>query len=238
MFSFYKMIFKLTSYLFQSYTFSWQLVAPETGLSFYLHVMTLLQVITYVGIFVFALTGAFKARSFKMDVFGGIVLAFVTAYGGGTLRDLLIGVKPVNWINDNIALILVFAGTAFTFLLKENVSRFKRTIFYTDAIGLGLFTAWGIEVALRNGLNDIYSLVMGVITATFGGLIADILCSAIPNLLKKGELYATACAVGGGIYLLLKHIPLEYNINLAVCVIVVVGIRIYSKRKRLMLPDI
>ena len=200
--------------------------------------MTLLQVITYVGIFVFALTGAFKARSFKMDIFGGIVLAFVTAYGGGTLRDLLIGIKPVNWINDNVALILVFAGTAFTFLLKENVNRFKRTIFYTDAIGLGLFTAWGIEVALRNGLNDIYSLVMGVITATFGGLIADILCNAIPNLLKRGELYATACAVGGGIYLLLKHIPFEYNINLSVCIIVVVGIRIYSKRKRLMLPDI
>ena len=200
--------------------------------------MTLLQVITYAGIFVFALTGAFKARSFKMDIFGGIVLAFVTAYGGGTLRDLLIGIKPVNWINDNIALILVFAGTAFTFLLKENVNRFKRTIFYTDAIGLGFFATWGIEVALRNGLNDIYSLVMGVITATFGGLIADILCSAIPNLLKKGELYATACAVGGGIYLLLKHLSLEYNTNLAVCIIVVVGIRIYSKRKRLMLPDI
>ena len=200
--------------------------------------MTLLQFIIYAGTFVFALTGAFKARSFKMDVFGGIVLAFVTAYGGGTLRDLLIGVKPVNWINDNIALILVFAGTAITFLLKENVNRIKRTIFFTDAIGLGLFTAWGIEVALRNGLNDIYSLVMGVITATFGGLIADILCSAIPNLLKKGELYATACAVGGGIYLLLKHVPLDYNINLTICVIVVVGIRIYSKRKRLMLPDI
>jgi uncharacterized membrane protein YeiH len=200
--------------------------------------MTLLQLITYAGIFVFALTGAFKARSFKMDIFGGIVLAFVTAYGGGTLRDLLIGVKPVNWINDNIALLLVLAGTAFTFLLKENVNRINRTIFYTDAIGLGLFTVWGIEVALRNGLNDIYSLVMGVITATFGGLIADVLCSAIPNLLKKGELYATACAIGGGIYLSLKHIPLEYNFNLTICVIVVVGIRIYSKRKRLMLPDI
>jgi uncharacterized membrane protein YeiH len=200
--------------------------------------MTLLQFITYAGTFVFALTGAFKARAFKMDIFGGIVLAFVTAYGGGTLRDLLIGVKPVNWINDNIALVLVFAGTAFTFLLKENVNRFKRTIFYTDAVGLGLFTAWGIEVALRNGLNDIYSLIMGVITATFGGLIADILCNAVPNLLKKGELYATACAIGGIAYLLLKKIPLEYNINLAVCVLIVVGIRIYSKRKRLTLPEI
>ena len=200
--------------------------------------MSFLEFITYAGTFVFALTGAFKARAYKMDVFGGIVLAFVTAYGGGTLRDLLIGVKPVNWINDNIALGLVFAGTAFTFLLKENVNRIKRAIFYTDAIGLGLFTAWGIEIALRNGLNDIYALVMGVITATFGGLIADVLCSAIPNLLKKGELYATACAIGGIVYLLLKQISAENNINLAICVIVVVGIRIYSKRKRLMLPDI
>lgn len=200
--------------------------------------MSLLQFITYAGTFVFALTGAFKARTFKMDVFGGIVLAFVTAYGGGTLRDLLIGVKPVNWINDNVALGLVFAGTAFTFLLKENVNRFKRTIFFTDAIGLGFFTAWGIEVALRNGLNDIYSLVMGVITATFGGLIADILCNAVPNLLKKGELYATACAIGGVAYLLLKKIPLEYNTNLTICILIVVGVRIYSKRKRLMLPEI
>src|SRR5436190_4837818 len=200
--------------------------------------MGLLQFITYAGIFVFALTGAFKAMSYKMDVFGGIVLAFVTAYGGGTLRDLLIGIKPVNWINDNVALGLVFAGTFFTFLLKENVKRIKRTIFFTDAIGLGLFTAWGIEVALRNGVNDVYALVMGVITATFGGLIADLFCSVIPNLLKKGELYATACAIGGGVYLLLKYIPLEYNTSLVVCVLVVVGIRIYSKRKRLMLPDI
>src|SRR4249920_1754922 len=123
--------------------------------------MTLLQVITYVGIFVFALTGAFKARSFKMDIFGGIVLAFVTAYGGGTLRDLLIGVRPVNWINDNIALLLVATGTLLTFLLKGNVNRFRKTMLFTDAIGLGMFTASGIEVSLKNGLNDIYSLIMG-----------------------------------------------------------------------------
>ncbi len=200
--------------------------------------MNLLQVITYTGVFVFALTGAFKARTYKMDIFGGVVLAFVTAYGGGTLRDLLIGVRPVNWVNDNIALVLVFAGTVFTFLLKENVNRFKRTIFYTDAIGLGLFTVTGIEVSMRNGLNEIYSLVMGVITATFGGVIADILCNTVPTLLKRGELYATACAIGAVIYLLLKLVPLEYNLNLFICVVVVVGIRIYSKRKRLTLPDI
>lgn len=200
--------------------------------------MSFLQVITYVGIFIFAISGALKARTYRMDVFGGIVIAFITAYGGGTLRDLLIGVKPVNWINDNLALLLVFSGTALTFLLKENVRRFRRTIFYTDAFGLGLFTAWGIEVATRNGLNDVYALAMGVITATFGGLIADILCNAVPNLLKRGELYATACAIGGALYLGLREVPLQYHTNLSICVLVVAGIRIYAMRKRLMLPEI
>ena len=200
--------------------------------------MTFLTIITYTGTFVFALTGAFKARTVKMDVFGGLVLAFATAYGGGTLRDLLIGIKPVNWINDNVALLLVFMATGFTFLLKENLNRFKRTIFYTDAIGLGLFTAAGIEISINHHVNEIYALVMGVMSAAFGGLIADILCNAVPNLLKRGELYATACAIGGTVYLLLKQVQLEYNLNLFVCVIVVVGIRIYSKRKRLTLPEI
>ena len=200
--------------------------------------MTFLEFITYAGVFVFALTGAFKARTYKMDVFGGIVLAFVTAYGGGTLRDLLIGIKPVNWINDNIALILVFAATAFTFLLKENVNRFRRTIFFKDAIGLVFFTAWGIEVAKLNGVNDAYSLALGVVTATFGGLIADVISNVVPNLLRKGELYATACAIGGVVYLFLRHIPLDYHLNLSICVLIVVGIRIYSKRKKLMLPEI
>ena len=200
--------------------------------------MSFLQIITYSGIFIFAISGALKARTFKMDVFGGIVIAFVTAYGGGTLRDLLIGVKPVNWINDNVALILVFTATIFTFLLKENLNRFKRTIFYTDAIGLGLFTAAGIEISLHHQLNEIYALVMGVMSATFGGLIADILCNAVPNLLKRGELYATACAIGGVVYLLLKQVPLQYHSNLTVCVLVVAGIRIYASRKKLMLPEI
>lgn len=200
--------------------------------------MTFLQFITYAGTFVFALTGAFKARAYKMDILGGLVVAFATAYGGGTIRDLLIGIRPVNWVNDNIALILVFAGTAFTFLLKENVNRFQKTIFFTDAVGLGLFTTAGIEIALRHGLNDVYALIMGVMSATFGGLLADIFCNAVPNLFKKGELYATACAIGGIVYLLLKETTLDNNINIGICVLMIIGIRIYSKRTRLSLPEI
>lgn len=200
--------------------------------------MTLLNIITYTGTFVFALTGALKARKFKMDIFGGLVVAFATAYGGGTIRDLLIGIKPVNWINDYFALGLVFAGAVITFLIKEGVNKFSKTIFFTDALGIGLFTAAGIEVAQRNGVNDAYALIMGVISATFGGLIADIFCNDVPNLFKKGELYATACAIGGGIYLLLQNTNIDKNINLLICVMLVLVIRIYSKRNRLELPNI
>jgi uncharacterized membrane protein YeiH len=200
--------------------------------------MNYLDLLAYAGIFIFAVTGAFKARTYKMDIFGAAVLAFVTAYGGGTLRDLLIGVRPVNWINDNIALSLVLLSIVITSLFQLNFTQFKRTIFFTDAVGIALFTVTGIEKSLAFGLNDTYSIVMGVITATFGGLIADILCNAVPNLLKRGELYATACAIGGTIYILLKKIPLEYHVNLSICILIIVGIRIYSKRKKLTLPEI
>lgn len=200
--------------------------------------MNLLELITWTGTFVFALTGALKARASRMDIFGGAVMAFATAYGGGTLRDLLIGISPVNWVNDNIALALVLSGTLLIFIRKERAGRFENAIFFTDAIGLGMFTAAGIEVSLQHGLNDIYSLIMGIITATFGGLIADILRNEIPNLLKKGELYATACAIGGTVFLGLKKLPIDDKVALFLCVVIVVGVRIYSRRKKLSLPAI
>jgi uncharacterized membrane protein YeiH len=200
--------------------------------------MTLLDSIAYTGIFVFALTGALKARKFNMDIFGGLVVAFVTAYGGGTIRDLLLGIKPVNWVNDYLALVLVVAATVVTFLVKQGVNKFSKTIFFTDALGIGLFTATGIETAQRNGVNDLYALIMGVISATFGGLIADIFCNAVPNLFKRGELYATACAAGGCIYLLLQHTALSKDVNLIICVLLVLALRIMSKRNQLKLPNI
>jgi len=200
--------------------------------------MNLIQLIMYTGIFIFAVTGALKARTHHMDVFGGAVIAFATAYGGGTIRDLLIGVRPVNWVNDYLALALVVGAVIIVSLFNSNQIRFKKTIFFTDAIGLGMFTAAGIERSIAYDINDGYAIIMGVITATFGGLLADVLCGEKPDLLKRGELYATACAIGGLIYILLKKAGLENNTGLFICVCVVVFIRIFSKRKRLRLPEI
>lgn len=200
--------------------------------------MNLLQIISYTGTFVFALTGALKARSHHMDIFGATVLAFVTAYGGGTVRDVLLGIKPVNWINDYLALSLVTSAVIIVALLNTNIIKFKRTIFITDAIGLGLFTTAGIEVSLLHDVNSVYAVIMGVITATFGGFIADILSNTVPDLMKRGELYATACLAGGIIYIAMKKTGISYNADLISCVVIIVLIRIISKIKRLTLPEI
>lgn len=201
--------------------------------------MKFIDFITYTGIFIFALSGAFKARGAKLDIFGALVVAFISAYGGGTIRDLLLGVRPVNWINDNLALTLVFAGTVITFFAKDKLNKFQKTIFFTDAIGLGLFTAMGIGIADKMEVNNIYSLVMGVITATFGGLLADIFCGYPPVLLRKGELYATTSAFGGILFIIFKEVFLLHkDVNLAVCIVAVVALRIISKWKNIMLPNI
>jgi len=200
--------------------------------------MELVQVIAYSGVFVFAITGALKARKHRMDIFGAAVLAFVTAYGGGTIRDLLLGIRPVSWINDYIALSLVIGAVVIVSVVRRSSIQFIRTIFITDAIGLGLFTSTGIEIAIQNDINSAYAVVMGVITGTFGGLLADILSNTIPDLLKRGELYATASLIGGLIYIIFSKVGIPHNVDQLVCVVVVVAVRIISKVKRLVLPDI
>jgi len=200
--------------------------------------MNLVQLISYTGIFVFAITGALKARTHQMDIFGAAVLAFATAYGGGTIRDVLIGVRPVNWVNDYYALSLVLSAVGIVFLFNTDMRKFRRTIFITDAIGLGLFTAAGIDRSIALGVNDGYAVIMGVISATFGGLIADMISNTVPDLLKKGELYATACLAGGIVYVLLQNAGLDRNVDLLICVFLIVAFRIVSKLKRVRLPEI
>src|SRR5690349_14503586 len=200
--------------------------------------MKLLDVISYMGIFVFAITGALKARTHRMDIFGATVLAFVTAYGGGTTRDLLIGIRPVNWINDYLALSLVVSAVIIVAFVNPNFTKFRRTIFITDAIGLGMFTAAGIEVSLLHDVNNTYAVVMGMITGTFGGFIADVLSNTVPDLLKRSELYATASLAGGIVYVTIQSFNASHNAALISCVVIIVIVRIISKLKRLMLPEI
>ena len=198
--------------------------------------MNWLNFITYCGTFVFAISGALKARTHKMDAFGASVLAFCTAYGGGTIRDVLLGIHPVNWLSDYLALGLVLCAILIIFLVKTDIKKFNRTIFVTDAIGLGMFTIAGIKISLLSGIGSVYSVIMGVITATFGGLITDILCNNIPDLLKDGELYATACFIGGLIFILMLKSGFNSDVCIITCVVLIVSLRIISKFKGIYLP--
>lgn len=202
--------------------------------------METLTIIIYIGIFVFAWTGALKARVHHMDVFGGAVMAFVMALGGGTLRDLLIGVHPVNWVTDNITLYLISAATICAFTFKRiKILRFKYWIVVFDALGLGLYTYVGMQKSLGLGINSVSSIVMGVLTACFGGFIADIITNTVPSLLKRGELYATASALGGTVFMLLHNYShVNNNWNMLLCISIVFCTRMISRWKRVFLPEI
>ncbi|WP_447640889.1 MULTISPECIES: trimeric intracellular cation channel family protein [Chitinophagaceae] len=198
--------------------------------------MTTLEIIVYVGIFVFSCTGALKARVVHMDFFGGMVMALVMAFGGGSVRDILMG-NRVRWLNDNISFILVLGATLSVFLFKRRVIKYRKLIFFMDAIGLGLYTVVGIEVALENHINPPYAVLLGVVTSTFGGLVADVISNTVPSLLKKGELYATASTIGGMIYVTAPLLGIDNNTNMLLCIVFVVLVRIISKWKKLMLPE-
>ena len=200
--------------------------------------MDFIQVISYFGTFVFAVTGALKARKYQMDVLGAAVMAFVAAYGGGTVRDILIGIRPLSWMNDYLALFLVSLAVAIVFMLNKKEIKFQRAILITDAMGLGFFTALGIFKSLQAGINGGYAIIMGTIGATFGGLLADIISNTVPDLLKKGELYATACLIGGTIQIILYKQGVDEKTTLMVCVLIVFIVRIVSKWKRIYLPEI
>ena len=144
----------------------------------------------------------------KLDLFGVFIIAFVTALGGGTLRDIMIGKTPVGWMLDLNYVYVIIAGFFLSILFREKIDKHQKTMFLFDSIGLGVFTLVGIEQGITIGLNPIICVALGTMTACFGGVIRDILCNEIPAIFQK-EIYATVCILGGTLFFILK----ELNIN-------------------------
>lgn len=184
-------------------------------------------VIELLGTVAFTVSGAFSAMQKRLDVFGVLVIAFITAIGGGTLRDILIGYTPVTWMrNINDALIIL--GTALiAIFFKKYIKNFKTTLFLFDALGLGLFTIIGMQKGLDAGLNPIVCIMLGTITGCFGGVLRDVLLNNIPMIFRRKEIYATACIIGGVLYLGLMQF-LDANIARLVAIVCICGIRILA----------
>lgn len=167
--------------------------------------MSYVYVLDVVGTLVFAISGALAAEDHKLDIFGASVIGFVTAVGGGTIRDLLIGSTPVGWMKDLTYLYCIGAGVLIAWFFKPWVLLARRTLFLFDTIGIGFFTVLGVGKTLSLGLPPLVALLMGVVSAVFGGVLRDTLTNEIPLIFRK-EIYATACLSGGIGYLLLLEI--------------------------------
>nr|WP_066512953.1 trimeric intracellular cation channel family protein [Rufibacter sp. DG15C] len=199
-------------------------------------VSALIPAIDILGTFVFAISGTLTAASKKLDPFGASVIAFVTALGGGTLRDLLLDVRPV-WVQDEKLLITVFVSVMVTLLFRKQVEKYRKTMFIFDTIGIAMFTILGMDKALRMGVSPVIALVMGVVSAVFGGVVRDILCNDIPLIFRR-EIYATACLAGGVAYLVMRKAPLSGDIPILVAVAIIILIRVLAVKLKWAFPNL
>ena len=195
------------------------------------------QVIDILGTVAFAISGVSVAMNKRMDVFGLLIIAFVTSIGGGTVRDVLIGQTPVAWMTNMTYVYVILAATIFTIIFQGKINYLRRSLFLFDTIGIGLYTVVGVEKGLMVGLHPIICIALGTMTACFGGVIRDILCNEIPVIFRK-EIYATACIAGGIVYFILRQLPIENNLVFIIAGAVVITIRLLAVRFKLSLPSV
>ena len=199
--------------------------------------MELVYILDILGTLAFAISGALVASYQKLDLFGVIIIAFVTAVGGGMLRDVLINAHPINWIGDLNYLYVIFIAVFLTFLFKSKILPLSKTLFLFDTVGISVFTLLGLQKGLNFDLHPLIALIMGMISAVFGGVLRDVLTNKIPLIFEK-EIYASACLAGGITYLLLKKKPITDNLNFIVSASVIITIRLIAVKFNLELPKV
>lgn len=197
--------------------------------------MESLRIIDIVGTSAFSIAGTFAAMKKKLDIFGIFIIAFVTALGGGTLRDVLIGEVPVKWMLDLSSGLIVMLSTIVALLFKKIIKNYHNVLLLFDSIGLGFFTVVGIHTGIVLEFHPIVCIALGTITACFGGVIRDISLSNIPLIFEK-EIYATACILGGVMLFLLSEIGVPKMPVQVICLVTVVVFRLLSVRYHWELP--
>ena len=189
--------------------------------------MNLLYSLDLLGTAAFAASGALAGIRRDMDLFGVLVLGLVTATGGGTLRDLLLGDTPPFIFKDETYLYLSIIVSLMVFVFHRRMEFLQHPLLYFDAVGLGTFVVIGTGKALDFRMGFIGSVMMGVMTATAGGMIRDILSTQVPLVLQK-EVYASACLAGGVLLYLLNLTALPRNWALLIAALTVIVLRLLA----------
>ncbi len=195
------------------------------------------EIIDILGTLAFAISGTSEAMRKQLDIFGILIIAFVTSIGGGTLRDVLIGKLPVAWLQNDTTITVILVGALSTLLFGTWIRRLNYTLFLFDALGLGLCTLTGIQKGMELGFSPGICIALGTVTGCFGGVIRDTLLNEIPLIFRK-EIYASVCIAGGLLYFLLRYVQVENTTAQVLCISVIVALRIVVVRYRLSLPSV
>ena len=200
--------------------------------------MQLPYYIDLLGTLVFAISGALAAsdKNVYRDIFGVTFTGFVTAVGGGTLRDMILGVRPT-WVVDGNYLIAITLGVLVAIFFKYYIFKYRRTFFLFDTLGIALYTVVGVQKSLHYGVSPLAAIIMGMFSAVMGGVIRDTLINEIPLIFRK-EIYATACLSGAAVFVLLKLLNVDNNINSFISVLLVILVRLISVKYKLTLPKV
>lgn len=196
---------------------------------------SLFNILDLLGTMAFAISGALAAMNRKLDLFGIFIIAFVTAVGGGTVRDVLIGNTPVMWMENTLYIYLIGLVSILAIIFRNKIYYLKTSLFLFDTIGLGVFTITGVEAGIQNNLDPILCIALGAMTGTFGGVIRDILCNEIPVIFRK-EIYATASIIGGLAFIILLNMGVNPDIIYIVTSLIVISIRLIVVKYKISLP--
>ena len=197
---------------------------------------TIIEYINISGSFVFAVSGALIAMKKRLDPFGVLIVAFITAVGGGTLRDILID-RQVFWLYNTSIIYSVLIGATVAMIFKSKMNFFTKPIFFYDALGLGLFSITGVQIGLEADLSPSICILLGTVTGVFGGVIRDIVVNRIPVVFKK-EIYATASILGGVLYLLMIKLNVPNPYSQIIPILFIIIIRLVAVFFNVSLPSI
>ncbi len=166
--------------------------------------MKLIIFIELLGVIAFAYSGAISAMHKRLDIFGVLIVSFVTAIGGGTIRDMLIGSFPVAWIQDLRLILTIIVTYIISLLYHPRIRTFRRAMFWFDTIGLAVFATLAIYKGIDFNLHPLVCIALGTITGCFGGIIRDVLLNEVPYVFRQ-DIYASACIAGGIVYFIVQY---------------------------------
>lgn len=189
------------------------------------------------GTLVFAISGALAVKDKSEDWFGAGFTGFVTAIGGGTLRDIMLGSYPLSWVGDMNIIYTILIGVLLTSFFNKFLQNLRKTLSLFDSMGIALFTVAGVEKALSMGVRWEIAAIMGMFSAVFGGVIRDTLVNETPVIFRK-EIYASACLLGGMLYTLLNYFHLDRDINFILTASFIISVRLLAVKYHINFPKI